>query len=187
MKWAKLKKDKPPSDEQLASYEYYTDQNKLDNQFSIQRPASGRVPFPPDRTQKNLWVCYELGKGFKPKDEVEYQKFQRDYEMYCGGFLQYYDREVRNKATNHQLYFEWAPFKRDAMLYVALYLFPRPLKVKDRIGIWEPLRANPAAKCGESQRAGETLVERAVATSEEDTNESIDPPHPPPPPPPPRD
>lgn len=172
MKWAKVKKDRtPPSADQIASYEYYANESTLNRQFA--------------GNKDNLWVRYDLGKEYKPKDEVVYQRFQRDYEMYCGGFLQYYDIEVRNRATNHQLYFEWAPFKRDGTLYVALYLFPRPLKVKDRIEAWKKQQAANAG--GLQKTAGEVLVEEAAADEREDLNASIDPPTPPPPPPPPRE
>ena len=90
-------------------------------------------------TVKNVW------KTYKNLPIVE-RKAQRKYEIFCGGFLYFYDKrlvnylkDVNNKAGgggdsilnylkgkkfNHDLWFEWTTDKKAGKTSVTIYLNP---------------------------------------------------------------
>ena len=184
MKWAKIgKKGTTKSSDEYASYEFYEDQKSLDAEFEIDRSTGQRVP---SRRQSHLWVLHELKTYLKPDR-------QRDYELFCGGYIFYYDSITRNKATDHKIYFEWSQQNSSGPIYVAIYLSPKPYKVNKLSQI--PKFSKTSANALEGINLGSAtktlaLADTEVAMAAKDSSSdglSIDPPPIPPPPPPPRE
>ena len=48
----------------------------------------------------NAWVKYPLPYPYA-------EDAQNRYEMFCGGWLQFFDVEIRKRETDHSIYFEW--------------------------------------------------------------------------------
>lgn len=73
--------------------------------------------------EANIWAVYRF-------EEEEYkrvwQKKQRYEDQVCG-FLQYYDREVRNSMCNHTIYFHWGPWN-DYDYNVVIFIAEPPLR-----------------------------------------------------------
>jgi hypothetical protein len=72
------------------------------------------------------WVLY--GFRYEHNDQGKYEVFKKRYEMFCGGWLEYYDCEVRKKQTDHCIYFEWAiwPVGGNGNLWVRIWISPPP-------------------------------------------------------------
>lgn len=184
MKWIKLgKAPTPVSTDQLESYEYLPDQESVDKKFEIKRPG-GRRGDQPDMNMKqsHLWAAYSFDKYIKPEQ-------QRDYEIFCGGFLIYHENIIKLKQIKYQIYFEWSLHRDKVPFSVSIYITPAPRKEERKLlkqGASEAGTSNPG-----SGGTGKATIESAVAgvQADADVNDlvSVDPPPPPPPPPPPRD
>jgi hypothetical protein len=143
------------------------------------------------------WAHHKFRFSFK--SEKEYIKFQKRYQLFCGGYLYYYDEKVRNGSTDHAIHFKWSEFCEDSNDYlVAIYLTPAPAKKRADD---KPYRKQESEQDYEQitsyKKAGNGVAETqvlaqvksqtttAVANSTDDAgDEAIDPPPPPPPPPP---
>src|ERR1044072_4742088 len=181
MKWTRIKKgpnDKPPKD-QNASFAYFPDQKSLDKEFEIRRPekAGGKWPNN-DPKQTYLWVAYKLNDKFDAQTYLD-REWQKQYELFCGGFLHFYDSKVRNEAVDHKLHFEWGTNKTGDF-FVSLYIFPQPFKAERLICTPTQPESEKPKKTNSQSTSSESLTAFAVVSVD-----SIDPPSPPPPPPPP--
>jgi hypothetical protein len=71
----------------------------------------------------NIWAIYRF-------EEAIYKKYLSEKERYedqvCG-FLEYYDREVRNSMTNHTIYFYWGPWN-DYEYNIIIFIDKPPLR-----------------------------------------------------------
>jgi len=52
------------------------------------------------KSEYNIWVSYRLPNPYA-------LDAQNRYEMFCGGWLQFFDVEIRKRETDHSIYFEW--------------------------------------------------------------------------------
>jgi hypothetical protein len=183
MKWAKLGKlTRSTPEDHRNSYEYY-DQKTLESEFGLigsTPDQNGRVAKP----SPNLWVRHKFKK-------VMEEAKQKEYEIFCGGFLHFYDIEVRNKATNHIIYFHWSK-EIKGFYYVSIFIFPEPYSDKKTDKALSPetsqQQTSNAVASKSSGAAGETSM--AAMGSQDDWQgefAAIDPPPPPPPPPPTRE
>jgi hypothetical protein len=57
----------------------------------------------------NIWVIYK----FSPLEYGNVHANRKSYESFVCGFLQYYDREVRNGMIDHTIYFHWGKWGSD--------------------------------------------------------------------------
>jgi hypothetical protein len=116
MKWARVK----PTLEKVSqqdkadyekSYKYYTLEELKNHE-----------------TAKYTWVTHQFEYDFGNNDS--YEKFQKRYELFCGGYLFYYDKHTRSNAVDHVLHFRWKPFNKKNIYTVTLYLWPEPDRTK---------------------------------------------------------
>jgi hypothetical protein len=181
MKWARVKPSnyKPRSVEEKAQdelcYKDYAKEEHLRKAFEH---------------KSHVWAHHEFSFPFGK--EENYNAFQKRYEIFCGGYLFFYDNQVRSGVIDHVLYFRWSPYKRTGKFTVTIYLSPAPLRKRTKE---DSLRISENELVAESTMSkksnGTQLLERtqqqtlsAMAKSG-DTDNEIDPPPPPPPPPPP--
>lgn len=103
-----------------------------------------------------------------------YEKFQERYEMFCGGYLLFYDEVVRNKVVDHTIHFKWSLEKGTGKYSVTIYLSPEP----------QTTIKNYVKKSGMGYN--EFYKEKLLASQDFTVSGGgVDPPPPPPPPPPP--
>jgi hypothetical protein len=148
---------------------------------------------------KNVWVRHEFIYDFsydvkhqhkelheKNKDAYEdliekaerenFKSFQQRYEIFCGGFLEFYDRVVRRRNTDHTLHMKWARLghgKEGNLYAVTIYLSPHPHRYRPH-----DTHANGKEKNDIYQNR------QNYSTGDDAEDFSVDPPAPPPPPPP---
>jgi hypothetical protein len=184
MKWARVKPSnyKPRSVEEKAQdelcYKDYAKEEHLRKAFEH---------------RSHVWAHHEFVFPFGK--EESYNAFQKRYEIFCGGYLFFYDYHVRSGVIDHVLYFRWSPYKRTGKFTVTIYLSPAPLRKRTKeesLRISEPELVTEAASTMSKKGNGIELLERtqpqtlnALAKKSGDTDNEIDPPPPPPPPPPP--
>lgn len=178
MKWAKLKSKTEPTKDELKCYKEFDNQLSLDNSFGIKR----KEDYEDNKEHKrpashHLWVHYRLRRYIEPER-------QRDYEIFTGGWLQFYDKIVRSGAVDHIIHFEWSP--KEKPYTVDIYLIPAPQKkLKEKQSKPTATAANDA----EPQVLQDKAVAEAVAAPARDAatfslDDQVDPPKVPPPPPP---
>jgi len=173
MKWARVRA-KSSSD----SKNKETDQDKKNDEacfvfFPDQKSLEKEMEQP-----KNIWANYEFKFHF-PKP-ANYENFQKRYEIFCGGYLLFYDDIVRSKAVDHILHFKWSPEKAtDAGKYsVKMFITPPPQK---------PIKGHTQKSDQADDRNYKTESPGGIyqnMTAGGDDEFSVDPPPPPPPPPP---
>jgi hypothetical protein len=177
MKWARVKdksqypnpKNKDADQDKKndeACYVFYPDQKTLEKEL---------------QQSKNVWVNYEFKFNFRKPVQDNYERFQKRYEIFCGGYLLFYDKIVRNRSVDHILHFKWSPEKANesGKYSVKIFITPPPQK---------PLKANTK----KSERADDSYYKKEspggvyqnMATGDQEDEFSVDPPPPPPPPPP---
>ena len=61
------------------------------------------------------WVTYT----FKSTTPFSSQAAREDYEMFCCGYLTYYDDVTRNGAVDHGIYFAWEGSEK-----LSIYIYP---------------------------------------------------------------
>jgi hypothetical protein len=145
MKWAKTKKDLddgnvPSNDRSKCFAEYHAIKVKPDPNNTQKKIAEGQDK--DGNIIKTLfqWVTYDNLDKLK-------KKVQRKYEIFCGGFLGFYDDELihylgtelkgkvtvgaelidylTGKAADHEIFFEWGKDKKNAdKIFVTIYLNP---------------------------------------------------------------
>jgi hypothetical protein len=108
---------------------------------------------------KNIWAIYR----FKPNIYQKYERERYRYEDIVCGFLEYYDREVRNGMTDHAIYFHWGSWGTNTEDCVVIFIDKPPLRT--------PLY--------------EAAYEEGTIEIDPPLGQVSDPPKPPPPPPPP--
>ncbi|MGB8193691.1 MAG: hypothetical protein WCF67_17295 [Chitinophagaceae bacterium] len=132
--------------------------------------------FTPDDFKKNrkefdVWADYTFDAFFEK--EEQYEKFKERYEIFCGGFLYFYDEKNRSGLVDHAIYFEWSKFQRatvDTAEYrVAILMNPKPIMAKNKVSV--------------PSKGGKLLKEISLTSSTTEDG-AVDPPKPPPPPPP---
>ena len=161
MKWPKVKGKEEPTADDLKSYKYFKDKASIEKEFGVEQTA-GKYD------NKHLWVRYDLPHKWNEKQ-------QREYQIFCSGWLQYYDMIVRSNLVDHLIYFKWSSTS------VSVFLSPPPIKKKkpQQPKLTVPGKAAPQ----------ELSATAPVATAENETvagvDDQVDPPRVPPPPPPP--
>lgn len=183
MKWARVKSSnqKSGSPEERAHdalcYKDYAKEEHL--RKALEHPS-------------HKWVEHEFSFPFGK--EEKYATFQKRYEIFVGGYLFFYDNEVRSGVIDHVLYFRWSPFKRTGKFSVTIYLTPPPLRKRSKeevLRITEQELVTEAATTLPKKGNGVQLLVRpqpqllSAMAKTGDTDNEIDPPPPPPPPPPP--
>jgi hypothetical protein len=135
------------------------------------------------------WVHHEFCFPFETKEE--YLKFQKRYQLFCGGYLYFYDEQQRSGAVDHAIYFKWSPFKSKNKEYsVSIYLTPAPLRKKTNEAPHRKrmLEQNEEETMHKEANGMDTQVlprlKTATVMAKESDGDAIDPPPPPPPPPP---
>ena len=120
MKWVKSKKEinargiNDPQ-ERKACFEEIT---------GVPTPSPGTVPPPPiiyiDGKPYYHWVTYPLpiSQPGPKHDHFNYhQRSQENYELFCGGWVQFYDSIVKKGDTDHKIYFFWKQYE-SVTLYI---------------------------------------------------------------------
>jgi hypothetical protein len=135
------------------------------------------------------WVHHEFYFDFHK--ENHYIRFQKNYQIFCGGYLYFYDERVRNGAIDHVIYFKWSPFKKSNGPHtVTIYLKPGPLRKKAEEAAYKTRIPEQEADESMYQTGNgvkmEVLQQAKSVTAEarESSDQAIDPPPPPKPPPP---
>lgn len=170
MKWAKIVKD--PGQERR-------------KETQVEKECFRYITEGDLKTHYSVWGHYE----FSPELKITPQG-KKNYELFVGGYLSFYDDRVRGGVVDHAIYLKWE--KKDkvspdhpnvAEVYdsVTIFLHPKPLiKVHDPLSLSASM-AQSGATVGQHQ---ELLSANPPG---DNSNLSIDPPPPPPPPPPPVD
>ncbi|HSZ31862.1 MAG TPA: hypothetical protein VK772_01050 [Puia sp.] len=73
--------------------------------------------------KNNIWVVYE----FTPTNYKHIFEYRQRYEDLVCGFLQYYDREVRNGMSDHSIYFHWGNWQGKSNC-VVIFIDEPPLR-----------------------------------------------------------
>jgi hypothetical protein len=196
MKWAKVS---APANAETKEHHYHLDDQN--NRLCYKEFESEAALEKELVHSKNVWAyhefIYDFGydareklKELQKKDpkafesmveEAEmgnFKKFQQRYEIFTGGYLEFYDRIVRRRVVDHVVYFKWLKLGRgkDGNLYaVKIFLSPAPMRYK------------PYSTHYNAQSANELYQNEqnfSTATSETPDELATDPPPPPPPPPP---
>ncbi len=132
--------------------------------------------------KNNIWVIYHFDRAYY--EDIKRNK-QRYEDIVCG-FLQYYDREVRNGMTDHSIYFHWGNWK-DKSDCVVIFINEPPLRfpVKNPISYYAEAGQKPDSYF-ERKNYNTTPYYKGTDEIEPPPNAGLsDPPKPPPPPPPP--
>ena len=144
MRWAKTKKDLddadvPPADRGNARFKEY---KEIKSEADPDNPGKKRARATDNQgvvTTLSEWVTYNNLDSLK-------KKAQRKYEIYCGGFLSFYDdklieyldKELKNKVTvgpelisylksraaDHEIFFEWGDETHADKIFVTIYINP---------------------------------------------------------------
>ncbi|MBE7170773.1 MAG: hypothetical protein INR73_09285 [Williamsia sp.] len=183
MKWIKFKKPPTPdSPDDRESYDFYDDQKEVDKKLKIDRTGIPPDEPNPDPKQKHLWIAYQFNKFIQPKQ-------QRDYEIFCGGFLVYHENIIKLNKVKYQLYFDWSKRKDKLPFSVSIYITPAP--VKEERKYLQPEKPATGTKKAGTAEAHKAVADADVAGLQDDAISSrfvsVDPPPPPPPPPPSRE
>jgi len=64
--------------------------------FADEKEAKERL----EKDNYNLWVEYSLPRSFNKADRER-------FEIFCYGYLSYYDQNVKTEVGGHTIYFEW--------------------------------------------------------------------------------
>jgi hypothetical protein len=85
----------------------------------------------------NIWAIYKFGES----DWNLLLNARQRYEGFVCGYLEYYDSEVRNGMSDHEVFFHWGKWEGQADNCVVIFLDPAPKtkslnisKSADRIG-----------------------------------------------------
>lgn len=144
--------------------------------------ACFRYISPSELQEFGVWEHIKLSPEFKITP-----RGKKNYELFVGGYLSFYDEKVRSGTIDHALYFKWekkdkqaADKQNVAEVYesVTFFLHPRPrTKMRDNLTM---------ASSEAQTAAGRTQREEMFMAPPPgiDDELSIDPPPPPPPPPP---
>ena len=150
----------------------------------------------------NLWAHYEFewdfsceereaNKDLQKKNPEKFEqlmdkvanenflKFQDRYSNFAGGFLEFYDRIVRRRNTDHTIHLKWLKIGRgkEKNLYsVQIFLFPAPARYRPHV------QSNNGAAKIDQYKSTQNFSTAGGNDSPEDF--TTDPPPPPPPPPP---
>lgn len=117
----------------------------------------------------------EFKKLIEKAADVNFLSFQKRYELYCGGFLQFYDQVVRRRTIDHTVYMKWFDMgkgKERNLYAVRFYLSPAPARYK-------PYGQRATNGLSSKEKSGTNFL-----TSDTSDDMGTDPPPPPPPPPP---
>ncbi|HEY4150572.1 MAG TPA: hypothetical protein VGM41_16645 [Chitinophagaceae bacterium] len=168
MKWAKIVDDpesakKKETRVDKACYRYIS-QSELQDHFGV-------------------WEHIKLSPEFKITP-----RGKKNYELFVGGYLSFYDEKVRSGTIDHALYFKWE--KKDkhtpdnpkvAEVYesVTFFLHPRP---RTKMHASLNIASEPQAGSNKTQEQHQEMFMAPPPGGFDDL--SIDPPPPPPPPPP---
>lgn len=164
MKWARVK-GKPSSEEERINneicFQEYDTRAELEKQLE---------------KKKNIWAQYVFKANFKEPVEANYKAFQGRYEVFCGGFLLFYDDFLRSKSVDHVLHMKWSEFRKGSNKYsVTIFLSPEPMK---------PLKKPVIVKEVSYQDSKSEEIVFEAQRVDSGMGDSVDPPPPPPPPPP---
>jgi hypothetical protein len=165
MRWAVstkelLEKVKTRSERDKLSFQEFPDQQTLDNAL---------------KKEFGVWATYKFPAKFP--SEAHYKRFQDRYEIFCGGYLFFYDEMVRNGAVDHTVRFRWAEQPKNGIYWVEMYLSPKPLAK-----ITHDLKLKTAVVPKPSEGNKKASLNQVAAPPA--VVEAVDPPKPPPPPPP---
>ena len=123
MKWVKSKKEldsrRLNTGERKACYAEF-------NNPPIPSPGSSSTPPPIIKIggkEYFHWVTHNLDIS---KHSHFDQKAKEEYEMFCGGWLQFYDHIVRNHDRDREIYFYWQQYEE-----VTIYIDERNALNKD--------------------------------------------------------
>lgn len=119
------------------------------------------------RKNRHLWAEYFFDKKDYPLTHGNMSR----YELFCSGWLHFYDVIVRGGSQDHEIYFKWNQIGK-----VQVYLYPGPKKVRSRL---QPTSSPHMKLTADVGKAGQ------IPTGSSEFVISKDPPEPPPPPPPP--
>lgn len=170
MKWARIKKAGKPS----------ADKNVDINDSLCYKDFQSEEHFNKTFNHKSReWVTHEFEYNFGKSDN--FKKFQKRYEIFCGGYLHYYDMITRNGLTDHCIAFRWNVTGKNKYA-VTILLSPPPLKQKkENLALTTSKLA-----AGKKFMSNGTMVLAAESSpGGRQDDYAIDPPPPPPPPPPP--
>jgi len=132
-----------------------------------------------DQYQKNN---AEFQKNLSAKVNEYIESFKKRYEVFCGGYLFFYDERVRYGTIDHIIHFKWdivTDKKGNTEFSVIIYLSPKPEK-KRRSNLQKGKQQVQTGKA--IQQKANALMVRESSTA--GFNGPVDPPPPPPPPPP---
>ncbi len=175
MKWARVKEK---SSETISNDKQAEQANKNDTACFDDYP-DGETLEKELENPKNQWANHEFIYHFAEPICVNYHAFQKRYEMFCGGYLLFYDSIVRRRVVDHTLHFKWSPENENGKYSVKIYISPPPQT---------PIE-NYTKICGMDSdeyyrpKTSETVYQ-GIASATGDEALSVDPPPPPPPPPP---
>jgi hypothetical protein len=129
MKWAKKIKEvkDPNSDDVKKSYGLYdeiTFDKQTKNFIVYGTPVKGVRP----KVDFEEWVSYPFPNTFTIAGE--YEVFKDRYQMFCGGWLQFYDLEIGNGKIDHHLLFDWSDKSDPSAEYMVKIFISPPPKMK---------------------------------------------------------
>jgi hypothetical protein len=152
-------------------------------------------------SKDNLWAQYdfewdfsceerEANKDLQKKSPEKFEqlmekvanenfiKFQDRYSNFTGGFLEFYDRIVRRRNTDHTIHLKWLRLGRgkEKNLYsVQIFLFPAPSRYRPHA------QSNNGVAITDELKKAQNY---STAGNDNSDDFATDPPPPPPPPPP---
>ena len=104
MKWAKLTTDPDltglTSTDITNSFKLYASMVKSKSTGKMEGILPAKPKGKPGSVKFEEWVTHPLHPTIKKQS-------RRDYMIFCGGWLQFYDTEVRKGKTDHAMHFEW--------------------------------------------------------------------------------
>jgi|SoiMethySBSTD1v2_1073268.scaffolds.fasta_scaffold07471_4 hypothetical protein len=118
MKWAKFTGDSALSrlttEDINKSFKVFERPRGLsnDDEMTLSLAAKSRGVKNPQQETFGKWATYCLEKNMS-------EKAQRDYELFCGGWLQYYDMEIRREETDHIMHLEWKDKGKEVTIWIS--------------------------------------------------------------------
>ena len=124
MKWAKFTGDPAMSglteDDVNNSFKVFSKTRggaNEDEMILTLAPATRGVGKPgqvkkPGQVTFGRWAKYSLEKGMS-------SDAQRDYELFCGGWLQFYDMEIRREEIDHTMHLEWSNKGKEVTIWIS--------------------------------------------------------------------
>lgn len=77
-----------------------------------------------------LWIRHEFTFPNMENQLGRWEVFKKEYEIFCGGWLLFYDHEVRCKKTDHSIYFNWSDIDEGPNAgWVEIYIAPPAQKI----------------------------------------------------------